>query len=286
LGPRLRARSPPLGWEPLVQDEKLRRSSRAHAPPNRFGYNGTQRAGYIANFAPLCAAFRIPAPEIYRAVASDPDLLTFDQAMKDHPNVQRWLEAADLQVRTLERMGMWVEVPNSEATSRIIPGTWAFRCKRSPDGEVKKYKARFCVRGDLQEGTFNTYTPLVAWSTVCFLLVSALSFNWITTSIDFASAFVQATLNQPIWIHLPSGYRSCLGPNTCIRLVKSLYGLSVTPRLWFEHLSRALKSIGLTQSRYDQCLFYGQRLLLGLYCVDGCIVAESHAVVDEFLGHE
>jgi Reverse transcriptase (RNA-dependent DNA polymerase) len=204
--------------------------------------------------------------------------------MKDHPNIQRWLEAADLEVRTLERMGMWVEVPKSEATRCIIPGTWAFRRKRSPDGEVKKYKARFCVRGDLQEGTFDTYSPLVAWSTVRFLLVFALSFDWITTSIDFASAFVQATLDQPVWIHLPRGYRSSLGPNTCLRLVKSLYGLSVAPRLWFEHLSRALKAIGLTQSRYDQCLFYSKCLMLGVYCDDGCIVAESQAAVDEFLG--
>jgi Reverse transcriptase (RNA-dependent DNA polymerase) len=113
-----------------------------------------------------------------------------------------------------------VEVP----TSRIIPGTWAFRRKRSTDGEVKKYKAHFCVRGDLQEGTFNTYSPLVAWSTVRFLLVFALSFNWITTSINIAP-FVQATLNQPVWIHLPCGYHSNLGPNTCLHLVKSLHGL-------------------------------------------------------------
>jgi outer membrane biosynthesis protein TonB len=118
-----RERTPAATRAPLVQDEQLRRSSRPRASPNRFGYDGTQRAGYIANFAPLYAALRIPAPEIYRAVASDPDLLTFDQAMKDHPNVQRWLAAADLEVRTLERMGTWVEVPKSEATSRIIPGT-------------------------------------------------------------------------------------------------------------------------------------------------------------------
>lgn len=128
-----RARTPAATRAPLVQDEQLRRSSRTRAPPNRFGYDGSQRSGYIASFAPFYAALRIPAPEIYRAVASNPDLLSFDQAMRDLPNVMRWVEAADLEVRTLERMGTWVEVPRSEATSRIIPGTWAFRRKRSPD---------------------------------------------------------------------------------------------------------------------------------------------------------
>jgi hypothetical protein len=59
-------------------------------------------------------------------------------------------------------MGTWIEVPQTEATSKILPGTWAYRCKRSPDGKIKKYKARYCVRGDLQEGVFNTYSPLVS----------------------------------------------------------------------------------------------------------------------------
>jgi hypothetical protein len=115
----LRERTPATTRAPLVQDEQLRRSSRARAPPDRFGYDGTQRAGYIASFALLYAALRIPAPEIYRAVASDPDLLTFDQAMKDHPNLQRWLEVADLEVWTLERMGKWLRYRRVESSRAL-----------------------------------------------------------------------------------------------------------------------------------------------------------------------
>jgi hypothetical protein len=74
-------------------------------------------------------------------------------------------------------MGTWLEVPITEATDKILPGTWAYRCKHSPDGEIKKYKARYCVRGDLQEGVFNTYSPLVSWSMVWVLLVFALTFG-------------------------------------------------------------------------------------------------------------
>ena len=32
----------------------------------------------------------------------------------------------------------------------ILQSTWEFRRKRYPDGTLKKYKARFCVRGDQQ----------------------------------------------------------------------------------------------------------------------------------------
>jgi hypothetical protein len=40
------------------------------------------------------------------------------------------------------------------------------RRKRTPDGEIKKLKARLCVRGDLQEGVFDTFAPVVSWTSV------------------------------------------------------------------------------------------------------------------------
>jgi hypothetical protein len=203
--------------------------------------------------------------------------------MADTEHVSKWRAAAETEIRTLERMGTWVEVPQTEATSKILPGTWAYRRKRSPDGEIKKYKARYCVRGDLQEGVFNTYSPLVSWSTVRVLLAFALTFGWTTCSIDFASAFVQAKLKDPVWIHLPRGFRSSKGDGMCLRLVKSLYGLSVAPRLWFEHLRDGLLAIGLIQSKYDQCLFYGPDILVACYSDDLPIVAKNEAAVERFL---
>ncbi|KAI2513164.1 hypothetical protein MHU86_1202 [Fragilaria crotonensis] len=103
--------------------------------------------------------------------------------------------------------------------------------KRSPDGEVTKYKARYCVRGDLEEGEPETYAPVVAWSSVRLFLVLSLTLGWQTCSIDFSSAFVQANLTDPVWIHMPRGFKSDQPSDqrTCLRLVKSLYGLSVAP---------------------------------------------------------
>ena len=30
----------------------------------------------------------------------------------------------------------------------MLPGTWSFNCKRKPDWTIRKFKARYCVRGD------------------------------------------------------------------------------------------------------------------------------------------
>ena len=35
------------------------------------------------------------------------------------------------------------------ASRKILKGTWALKLKRLPDRTPSKYKARYCVRGDL-----------------------------------------------------------------------------------------------------------------------------------------
>lgn len=58
---------------------------------------------------------------------------------------------------------MWAEVDwNSVVSSGTVPGTWAFKLKRRPDGTPLKFKARYYVCGDLQTagvGYFETYAP-------------------------------------------------------------------------------------------------------------------------------
>ena len=55
-----------------------------------------------------------------------------------------------------------------EAQSKILPGTWVFRRKSAQTGVIKKFKGHFCVHGDLKEGNFDTFAPVVAWATIRF----------------------------------------------------------------------------------------------------------------------
>jgi hypothetical protein len=139
----------------------------------------------------------------------------------------------------LEDHGTWEQVPISDAKTKILPLTWVLCRKRSPDGEIKKLKARICVRGDLQEGDYVTFAPVVSWISVRIFLVLSITFHWTTCSIDFSNAFVQATLKEPVWTYLPRGFLS-KGANTCLHMKRSIYGLNYAPRLWWEHILKAL----------------------------------------------
>ena len=238
--------------------------------------------GLPAHFASFFSYVGAIAPNVYKASVSDPDTLSYDEAMRDS-NKPDWMAAATLEINNLSQKGTWIEVPKSQAKSRILPGTWVFRRKRNPDGTIKKFKGRYCVRGDLEEGEQDTFAPVVAFSTVRAFLVLSLSLSWYTASIDFEQAFVQATLDDPIWIHLPRGFTSTLGPDTCLELKKSLYGTRIAPKLWFLHARKAFVSLGFVSCPHDQCLLLRSDCLVVLYVDDAGIAAPTKAIVDKLI---
>ena len=97
----------------------------------------------------------------------DPDNPNWLQAMNGLFSEEYW-QAACIEVETLESMDAWSVVDRTPEMN-VLPSTWAFKCKRFPDGLIKKFKARFCARGDRQiEGIdyFETYALVVQWTTI------------------------------------------------------------------------------------------------------------------------
>jgi len=229
------------------------------------------------------------SPIAYKAAKTDPDVLNWDQAMSIQEEKEQWMASAKNEIDELESNGTWKVVLASEATSKIIPTMWVFRRKRTPDGEIKKFKGRFTVRGDLQEKTADdedSYAPVAQWSSIRIMLVMSLIIGWSTCSIDFTNAFVQAYLKKPIWIHLPRGFTSSEnndGTKTCLRLIKSLYGVSIAPKAWYEHVCKALFSIGFVRSSFDNCVFNRPGLMLAQWVDDFCCVYQTQSHMDQFV---
>ena len=116
-----------------------------------------------------------------KATVSDPDTLSYEAAMTElylPENIIKWRKAARKEIASLEKNGTWIDMEATNAKTRILPGTWVFYQKRTPDGELSKFKARYCVRGDLAEGEPETFSPIVAWSSVRLFLILSLTLNW------------------------------------------------------------------------------------------------------------
>jgi hypothetical protein len=98
---------------------------------------------------------------------------------------------------------------NLPAKTRYIHLTWTYRCKRHPDGALKKYKPCLCVndRRPIQGIDYTEYVaPMVQWSTICMVNTLASIHSIKGKQIDFTQAFPQAKLKEDIYLRFSSGF--------------------------------------------------------------------------------
>ncbi|KAI2502607.1 hypothetical protein MHU86_11872 [Fragilaria crotonensis] len=170
--------------------------------------------------------------------------------MADIEHVTKWMEAAAKEVASLEKNGTWKEVSILEAKTKILPGTWVFHAS-DPQMEKSPSTKATVFEATLKKENLKPMPQLLLG--------------------------VQFDCSLSFWIHMPRGFKSDQPSNqrTCLRLVKSLYGLSVAPRLWYQHIREALLLQGLKQSATDSCLLYSKTIMIVLY-VDDLGIAYSN----------
>ncbi|MGH3053412.1 MAG: reverse transcriptase domain-containing protein [Gaiellaceae bacterium] len=311
----------PIGAEADAPDPAMR-PKRQRRPPDRYGYGRVKAYQAMTSFCAMIAASmlgtqgfetdlrymaalltdmdhgtqegNIPPwyseyPHAMKAKKTqDPDTPTFDQAMNG-PHREEFIEAMRNEVSELEEHGTWTTVYKSDVPDgvKILPSTWAFKIKRYPDGRFRKFKGRFCVRGDKQvEGVdyFEKYAPVVQWPTVRMMLCMAAHLGLATRQIDFSNAFVQAMLNEDVYIQAPRYFRAPPGdPEFVLKLNKSLYGLVQAPLYWSNHLKDALEAQGFKASTIDPCLWMNDDMVILTYVDDCLFFGKSQDKIDEMI---
>ena len=221
-------------------------------------------------------------PFIFVAKVNTEDNSNWDQAMNG-PEKVGYFKATEKEIETLETKEAW-EVVERSPWMNVLPFTWAFHCKRYPDGSIRKLKARFCVRGDKQvEGVdyFVTNAPVVNWTTVRLMLILSIILGLHTVQVDYSAAFVHAPIDQdPLWntfsdevtakngvyVSMPRGFTE---PGKVLQLKRSLYGLKQAPRNFFQHLKAKLELIGFKSvPDIDPCLFVSDSVICIFYVYD------------------
>ena len=218
---------------------------------------------------------------------SDPLTFSLYEAMKS-PHWEDLRAAFDIEIKALEAHDTWDEVPMEEAERRgkpIVPSTLVGRIKVNPLGEYIKSKGRCCLRGDLQDQTEDNYSPVASWSSIRTILLLSQLHGRVTCTIDFSNAFVQSPLpdDEVIYMGIPPGYASSLGPRTCLRLKKSIYGSRTAPLRWLTFIQSKLKLLGMKQSDNDPCVWFGNGLIIAQYVDDFGISAETSEDIDKFV---
>ncbi|KAI2490134.1 hypothetical protein MHU86_24436 [Fragilaria crotonensis] len=203
-----KAKSTPVKHEP-------RRSTRNRSAPVRLGYDGQQGHGYMAEFDGTSSngynkvAECLSPLSSYKASVSDPDTLSFAEAMADRDNIEKGCK------------------------------------RRNSKFAEKRYMDRSADHGS-QDSNFARY-----------LGVSSQTYSMVLSPAFGSSLDPFAT-----WIPLSERPRHV--PAT----PEKLYGLSVAPRLWYQHLSEALREEGFKACANDPCLLYKDTIMVVLYVDD------------------
>jgi Reverse transcriptase (RNA-dependent DNA polymerase) len=221
-------------------------------------------------------------PFAFASQVNASDNPTWEEAMNG-PDKSGYWKACEKEIQTLENKECW-DIIDKENWMNVLPGTWAFRCKRFPDGLVRKLKARFCARGDRQiEGLdfFETFAPVTNWMTVRLMLTLSMIFGLYTKQVDYTAAFIHAPIDGDVFVEMPRGFSQ---KGKCLKLKKSIYGLRQSPRNFFQHLKGKLKNAGLVSNpELDPCLFVSDKVICLVYVDDTLFFSPMEQYIDEVI---
>jgi hypothetical protein len=189
---------------------------------------------------------------------------TWKELLK-HPHCEGFLTAATKEYKDLERRNTFKHVPKTPEI-KTLPLLWVFTYKFDTDGFLVKFKARLCVRGDLQDASQeDTYAATLAARIFRTLMAIAAAFDLEARQYDAVSAFTNSILDETVHCKCPEGFEHI---GLCLLLLRALYGLRRSPLLWLKEFSKALQELGLKEVPGEPCLYANDWLIVFFYVDD------------------
>ena len=202
--------------------------------------------------------------------------------MLRHRQAAEFKIAAEKEIKALTSRGTFKYVPRDSVQTPPLPLIWVFKYKFDSDGYLDKFKARLCVRGDLQRTEQDTYAATLAARTFRALMAIAAAFNLEIFQYDAVNAFLNSKLNEEIFCQCPEGFER---HGKCWTLIRALYGLKQSPLLWYKDLTSALEDLGLQAVPGVNCLFTNSYLSL-FFFVDDIVVLCATRNLDKLKAFE
>ena len=180
---------------------------------------------------------------------------TYKQAMKSLDAV-KWKKAIDDEVDSLTKLGVWKTMACSGV--KPIKSRWVFKIKLDSMNQPVRYKARLVAKGFQQQYGIDyneTFAPVVKLKSIKMVLAVAAAMDLELKQLDFDTAFLNATLNEDVYMELPDGVTNH-PPGTVCKLIKALYGLKQAPHDWNLDIHKYLiDELDYEQLECDKCIY-------------------------------
>ena len=225
------------GLSPIHSDIETppRRSTRTRHEPQRYG----------------TIARHLAMSSVVKEVIHEP--LTYNEALRA-PEAMQWQKAMQEEYDALVENHTWdiVYVPKDQ---KVLKGKWVYKIKRSNEGTISRYKARWVAKGfEQREGIDyeETFSPVAKSCSIRILFALAAYYGWFIEHLDAVTAYLNSDIDVLLYVELPDGYKQA---DRAALLRKTIYGLKQSARQWNKNLSAKLLGAGLTRLMSDYSVF-------------------------------
>ena len=203
------------------------------------------------------------------------------------PHARWWKLAIAKQLHDLIAAGTW-ELVDLPLGRKPITCKWVFKVKYNPNGVVDKSKARLVARGFSQTANIDfheTFAPTMRFESLRMLFAFSVKHGIPIEQMDVDNAYLNTQLEEEIYMWQPQGSPETIASRgKVLQLVKGLYGLKQSVRLWNQRLAAAIRAMGFIPSHADSCIFLrddkDRLAIIGLY-VDDILIATKDSTAIE-----
>lgn len=187
----------------------------------------------------------------------------------------------------------WTLVPPPPGR-KIIECKWVYKIKYTSKGTIDKYKARLVAKGynQVHEVDYTeTFSHVIKHDSIRVIIAIATVVRLHMRPFDIGTAYLNNDLTTRIYMKHPEGFiNPCTLSHVCL-LLKSLYGLKQSGRLWNHMFDAFLKLYDLVTNDADTCVYYWQNsskvidLIVGIFVDDSIVCASSQKNLDVVIQH-
>ena len=94
---------------------------------------------------------------------------------------------------------------------------------------------------------WETYSPVVQWTSIRMLLILSILQNWHTRQLDFVLAYPHTDADTEQYMDMPFGFDVGGKSNLyhTLLLIKNIYGGKASRQIWKNHLKRVSLALAL-----------------------------------------
>ena len=173
------------------------------------------------------------------------------------PQAARWMAAADKEIASLKKHGIYELVRASFAPTgqKVVGSRWVNKIKADDLFQSRLIVPEWAqLPGIICGGTF---TPVCRLQSIHMMLAIAAELDYGVLMLDVQTTFLNTDVEKEVYVKMVPGYETYdkSGVPFVMKLKKGIYGLRQSPKNSFGTMDDHLSSIGLRSLKSDPCVY-------------------------------